>query len=197
MSVETPTLYGRFVDLRPLQVEDAALTFAWRQAARARLLNTGAASIEDQAAWIAGRPANEHNFAIATKDGRAVGMLSLVGIDLINRHAEPGRFLIGDEAAVRDIPAAVEAMLLLYQLAFERLGLVRVWGLVADDNRRMVKWQKYLGMQEEGRLRRHYFINGRFQDAVVLGLLNEEYVDIALPRMKGLIALAFHSGENQ
>jgi len=62
-----------------------------------------------------------------------------------------------------------------------------VYGTVASDNRLMIKWQKSFGMQEEGRLRRHLFLDGRFQDAVCLGLLEEEYRTVALPRMNALI----------
>jgi diamine N-acetyltransferase len=79
-------------------------------------------------------------------------------------------------------------MKLLYELAFDRLGLERVWGTVAADNRRMVKWQRYLGMREEGRLRNHYLIGNGFQDAVCLGILAEEYRGQARPRMEALIA---------
>lgn len=182
-------LHGDFVDLRPLAVGDAALTFGWRESARARLLNQGASSVEEQAEWIRRRPASERNFIIELKDGTPVGMLALVGIDHFNRHAEPGRFLIGDEAAVRGIPAAVEAMKLLYKLAFDELKLVRLFGTVSRENRLMLSWQKYLGMREEGLLRRHNFLDGRFHDVVLLGLLEEEYRRDALPKMNALIAL--------
>jgi diamine N-acetyltransferase len=117
-------------------------------------------------------------------------MLSLVDIDHGNRRAESGRFLIGEEDAVRGVPAAVESMLLLYQLAFDELGLQRIYGIVAADNRRMIKWQRYLGMQEEGRLRQHLIIDGRPCDIVCLGLLADEYHSVARPRMTALIAAA-------
>ena len=183
-------LRGEFVALRPLAVDDAAITFAWRQSQRAKLLNKGAETVEQQARWIASRPASEYNFVIELKDGRPIGMLSLSGIDPVNRHAEPGRFLIGEEKAARGIPAAVEAMKLLYEFTFDQLGMVRIWGTIAGDNSLMIKWQKYLGMKEEGRLRRHYFIDGHFQDALVMGLLAEEYRTVSLPRMNALIAAA-------
>lgn len=184
-------LEGEFVNLRPLQVLDAELTYNWRRNARAKYLNQGAASVEHQAAWIASRPASEHNFIIELKSGHPIGMLSLIRIDTINRHAEPGRFLIGDETATQGVPAAVEAMKLLYELAFEKLGLVRVCGIIAANNTLMIKWQKYLGMREEGRLRNHlYQKSGLFEDAIFLGMLVEEYHKTALPRMKVLIAAA-------
>jgi len=119
-----------------------------------------------------------------------VGMLSLVDVDRTNRRAEPGRFLIGDDAAVQGVPAAVEAMKLLYELAFDELDLVRVCGIVAAGNTLMIKWQRFLGMREEGRLRSHLFLDGRFQDAVFLGLLVEDYRATTLPRMNALIAAA-------
>lgn len=184
------TLRGNFVDLRPLRVEDAALTFAWRHSERAALLNQGAGTVAQQAQWIASRPPAEFNFVIETKQGRPLGMLSLTDIDRVNSRAEPGRFLIGDEAAARGLPAAAEATRLIYELAFERLGLRRVYGTVAADNARMIKWQRYLGMVEEGRLRGHYFIDGRIQDAVCFGLLADEYRRTTRPRLDALIAAA-------
>jgi RimJ/RimL family protein N-acetyltransferase len=181
------TLHGEFVDLIPLTPSHAALTFAWRQSERAANLNRGAATVEQQANWIAARPSAEYNFLICLKDSRAVGMVSICNIDDMHSHAEPGRFLIGDQEAVRGIPAAVEAMKLIYELVFDQLKLQRVFGTIASDNTLMIKWQKFLGMKEEGRLRRHYFINGHFQDAVLFGMLDEEYRSAALPRMNSLI----------
>lgn len=188
MADTAPTLVGEFVTLRPLRPADAAMTHGWRHDPRARFLNAGAATVEDQARWIAARPAQELNFVIELNAGAAVGVLSLVDIDLTHRRAESARFLIGDEDAARGTPAAVEAMKLLYDHAFETLGLERVYGLIAEPNRLMLKWQRYLGMKEEGRLRRHYFMEGEFVDAVALGLLAEEYRRTALPRMRALIA---------
>lgn len=183
-------LEGEFVKLRRLQVRDAEMTFGWRCATRAKFLNGGAATIEQQAAWIAARPVSEYNFIIELKNGHPVGMLSLINVDATNRHGEPGRFLIGDEEAARGFPVAVEAMKLLYDLAFDQLGLVRVCGIVAANNQLMVKWQKFMGMKEEGRLRNHLCQDTKFHDAVFLGLLIEEYREITLPRMKILIATA-------
>ena len=152
-----------------------------------QFLNPGASTVSEQRAWIENRPPNERNFIIELRSGIPVGMLSLVGIDIVNRHAEAGRFLIGEPEAVRGIPAAVEAMLLLYELAFDELKLHRIYGTVASDNTLMIKWQKFLGMQEEGRLRRHYFLGGHYQDAVCLGLLEDEYRGVARPRMQALM----------
>ncbi len=181
---------GEFVSLRPLRTDDAAVTLGWRLSQRASLLHRGAETVDQQREWIAARPSRELNYVIETRAGSPVGMVSLIDIDLAHRRAEPSRFLIGEEEAVKGIPAAVEAMRLLYAVAFEGLGLQRVYGTVAEDNPRMITWQVYLGMKVEGRLRRHVFMNGRLQDLVCLGLLEEEYRKTTLPRMKALIAMA-------
>lgn len=181
---------GEFVCLRALDVSDAARTLAWRSGSRARLLNDGATTIEAQAAWIAARPPSERNYVIELRGGTPVGMLALIAIDPHAGRGETARFLIGEESAVRGIPAAVEAMKLLYQVAFGELGLHRVHGWIAASNRRMIVWQQYLGMRVEGRLRDHLMIGGKHEDAVLLGLLEDEYRSTALPKMNALIAAA-------
>lgn len=187
---DATVLSGQHVVLRPLSVEDAEVTLSWRLGARARLLNAGAQTVEGQARWIASRPETERNFIIETKAGVPVGMIALVDISVQHRRAEAARFLIGDEDAARGIPVAVEAMRLLYELAFENLGLQRVYGTIAADNTLMLKWQKYFGMVEEGRLRQHNLIDGRFQDIVLVGLMKDEYERITKPRMAAFVASA-------
>lgn len=187
MNGSETVLRGQHVTLRPLRIEDAEMTLAWRQSDRTAFLNRGAETVSEQIAWIGSRPDNERNFVIELRSGVPVGMLSLIGIDTVHQRAEPARFLIGEPAAVQGVPVAVESMKLLYQLAFDELKLQRIYGTVAADNRLLIKWHKFLGMQEEGRLRRHLFLDGHFQDAVCLGLLEDEYRKVTLPRMNALI----------
>jgi RimJ/RimL family protein N-acetyltransferase len=183
-------LIGEFINLRVLNIHDASLTLNWRSSARASLLNAGAATVNDQQEWIKNRPKNEYNFIIELKDNTPVGMLSLVNINTNNKNAETARFLIGNEDLVKGLPVAVEAMKLIYEFAFDNLNLLRIYGTVVSGNLLMFKWQKYLGMKEEGRMRSHYFIGGRWQDAIIMGLLVDEYRNQSLPRMNALIAAA-------
>lgn len=178
---------GRWINLRLIQESDAAITLKWRLKDRAKFLNVGSLTQAEQANWIKSRPSTEFNYIIELKGGTPVGMLSLIDIDTKNLHAETARFLIGEEDLVKGFPVAIEAMKLLYQVAFDKLQLKRLYGTVASTNKLMIKWQKYLGMKEEGSLRQHYFINNVWQDAVVLGLLDEEYYEYSLPKMNRLI----------
>lgn len=175
---------GSHVKLRLLETADAELTFKWRQSDRAVLLNKGAETIDSQRIWIENRPSSELNFMIELNNGSRVGMISLISINQFNKNAEAARFLIGEETMAQGIPVAIESMMLLYKLAFETLGLERVYGTVVEDNVLMLKWQKFFGMSQEGIMRRHYYINGKFQDAIIVGILKEEYLSKALPRMR-------------
>lgn len=186
----TITLRGTHVVLRPLAIGDAAMTFAWRQGARASHLNRPPATISDQEQWIARRPTSEYNFIIERLDQRPVGMISLTNIDRAHLHAMPGRFLIGDATAVHGVPAAAEAMALVLALAFDKLGMHRIHGTIASDNGLMIKWQKHIGLREEGRLRDHYYIGGHYQDAVCMGLLVDEYRSLTAPRLAALVRMA-------
>ncbi|MBU3616732.1 GNAT family N-acetyltransferase [Polynucleobacter sp. JS-Polo-80-F4] len=178
---------GRWINLRLIKESDASITLKWRLKDRARFLNSGSSTEKEQADWIKSRPSTEFNYIIELKTGAPVGMLSLIDVDTKNLHAQTARFLIGEEDLVKGIPVAVEAMKLLYQVAFDRLKLKRLYGTVASKNKLMIKWQKYLGMKEEGVLRQHYFINNEWQDAIALGLLDGEYFEEALPKMNRLI----------
>jgi RimJ/RimL family protein N-acetyltransferase len=182
-------LEGQFVDLLPLAAEYADVTFRWRQGARARLLNRGADTVDRQRAWIDARPDTERNYVIALKDGRPVGMVSLVDIDRTARKAEPARFLIGDEAAARGVPVAAEALLLLYCHAFDTLGLHRLYGIVVSANQPMMKFHEYSGMRREGVLRDHLFVDDRLHDGIVYGLLEAEFRSTTISRLNGLIAM--------
>lgn len=184
-------LTGEFVNLRALNTRDAEVTFKWRKSRRAKFLNQGASTAQQQLDWIASRPSSEFNFIIELKrNNTPLGMISLTNLDKENLHAEPGRFLIGEEDSVRGIPVAVEAVKLLYEFAFYDLGLVRLYGVIAENNSLMIKWHKYMGMKVEGQLRNHLKQGDTYQDGVLVGLLLEDFKKITLPKINSLLALA-------
>ena len=189
MNKDYSVVKGLYVTLRLLGPKDASMTLKWRSSNRARFLNRGAISVEDQKKWIESRPSSEFNYIIEIDGGVPVGTISLIGIDPVNKHAEPSRFLIGEPESVKGLPIAVESISLIYKLAFDDLGLRRVYGTIAETNTLMIKWQKYLGLKEEGRLRDHYFINGEWQDAVCLGMLEDEYRSVCVQRVQALLSM--------
>ncbi len=186
-------LTGRYATLRSLTVADAEITQKWRTSGRAYLLNKGAQSVMEQAAWIrqATSRIDAEHFVILT-DRRPVGMISLEQIDLTHRRAEPAHFLIGEPEKVAKYGrrVAAEAQRLLFDYAFDPdqgYGLHRLWGPIAVKNDGMLTWQKYLGFTVEGTMKEHYFLNGEWQDAVYVGLLEATYRAITRPKLTALI----------
>lgn len=170
------------VNLRLINSGDARNTLSWRQAAKARYLNKGANTIDEQASWINSRPNNELNFIIQTKKDEAIGTISLTDIDLVNKRAEAGRLLLSEDAEVHGKPYAVEALNHVYFTAFEFLNLNKIYGLVPADNKLMLKFHLYMGLKKEGVLRKHYLRSDEFLDGIYVGLIREEFYELVLKR---------------
>jgi hypothetical protein len=51
----------------------------------------------------------------------------------------------------------------------------------------MISWNKFVGMKVEGTLRDHYWLNERFQDAIFMGLTEQDYREVTVPRLQFLI----------
>jgi Acetyltransferases, including N-acetylases of ribosomal proteins len=184
------TLEGRNARLRPLVPDDAERTQRWRTGGRAYLLNKGAQSVDEQRAWIVGRPPSEIDWIIELTNGDPVGMLALVDIDPTHRRAEAGHFLIGEPEPVALYGPgciAAEAELLLFAFAFDTLKLHRLDAMMAEDNAGIIAWNTYIGFREEGRLKHYYWLDGHWQDCVRMGLLEYAYRTYTIPRLRGFI----------
>ena len=78
-----------------------------------------------------------------------------------------------------------EAVGLLLEYAFRYRNYRRVWLWVHGDNERAIRSYIACGFAEEGRLREHVFSNGRYVDAVYMGVLRDEWVGSREPGFAG------------
>ena len=188
--MDSNVLVGRFVTLRLIAESDAEITFRWRNLERAKFLGGAPNDVEQQVSWIKGRPENEFNYVIESNhSSKRVGMLSLLDVDLKNSNAQSGRFLIGEESEVAGFPVAAEAMLLLHRFAFYDLDLNRVYGFIASTNLQMIRWQKYFGMVVEGTWREHLMLAGTPTDAVLMGMLKNEFRTFGEARLQAMVKM--------
>ncbi|MEO7913508.1 MAG: GNAT family protein [Roseiflexaceae bacterium] len=51
----------------------------------------------------------------------------------------------------------------------------RIWLETSSTNERAIRCYKAVGFVEEGRLREHEFLDGQYMDAIIMGLLREEW----------------------
>lgn len=101
-----------------------------------------------------------------------LGMAALTAVDLESQNAEVGIWLGRDHWGEG---LAIEAFDLLLEIAYDRLGLTKLYGVVLEGNESSLTLLKRFGFHEEGRLRWHTRRDGQWMDKVFLGLLREEY----------------------
>ena len=182
-------LNGTIAILRPITIDDAEITLGWRQSNRAKLLQRGAQTIEEQGAWIAAKlKTNEFNLIIEYK-GKPVGMIALHDINHIHKTVQMGRFLIGEEGYVGKAPVAFESELMLSDYVFNVLKMHKIYGDVMADNYGMLKTRFYLGYKQDGVLRDHYLYDGVYKDTVAVSILEDEYRTKCRPRLIQLISM--------
>jgi len=131
-------------------------------------------SREAEAEWFRRRleARNEANLAICLRDrDEHIGNIYLRNIDFLDRNAELHAFIAKPEHRGKGYGSA--AVRLLAKHAFENLGLMRIYLHVLASNSAAIKTYEKCGFVQEGRLRRHVFKAGVFEDVLVMGLCRE------------------------
>jgi RimJ/RimL family protein N-acetyltransferase len=110
---------------------------------------------------------------IETKDGVYIGNIGLHEI-----HPEHRAGLLG--IAIGEKPYwsngyGRDAITTLLRFAFGEMNLNRVSLHVFEFNERGIACYKRCGFQTEGRLREHYYGEGRYWDVFVMGILRDEF----------------------
>jgi len=189
-------LKGEIATLRPITVDDAELTFAWRTSAKASLLQRGATTVDEQRAWIAAKlQTAELNFIIEY-GGQSVGMIALLDINKLHKSVQMGRLLVGEEEFVGKAPVAFEADLMLCDYAFDVLKMHKIYGDIMEDNHGMIKTRLYLGYKQDGILRDHYLYDGVYKNTIAVSILEQEYRTICRPKLASLVKTLSYFGSH-
>jgi diamine N-acetyltransferase len=167
-------LTGDLVTLRPIERADGPRLVAWRNEPYVMrgLFSYRPLALAEHEQWFEGYLTRDDEilFVIETTDGTAIGTIGLSNIDFRNRKAELGRMLIGDQSYLGR-GYAKAATLLLLDYAFRELNLHRLYLEVLADNHAAVSLYRCCHFEVEGRCRDAYFGDGRFQDVLVMGIL--------------------------
>lgn len=143
--------------------------------------------------WVHGCMGEHENFkfwAICPndKEQNIIGWTALAKIDRTNQSACTHSIVIGDPA-YNDGFAWIETVLFLFEYAFEKLEMNRVYGesLMGHPVSNLVENLMY--MTREGVFRQAVYKNGRFYDISYAAILKDEYFahknagDYELPRL--------------
>ncbi len=117
---------------------------------------------------------NDYIFAIEAEDGNYIGNIGLHDIERENRRAELG-IIIGDKAYWGQGYGtdAIQAML---GWGFGYLNLNRVSLRVYAYNQRAIRCYEKCGFQYEGAMRQARYVDGRYHDELMMGILRDEFL---------------------
>ena len=121
---------------------------------------------------ISDPPRDKVEFAIKA-DGECIGSCGLFNVDESSRQAELG-IVIGDKEYWGS-GYGREVVSLLLNYAFRLRNLRRVWLEVHLENKRAIRAYRSCGFVEEGRMREHIWLAGRYVDNVLMGVLRREW----------------------
>ncbi|MFI2613222.1 GNAT family N-acetyltransferase [Streptomyces sp. NPDC018584] len=118
-------------------------------------------------------PRDEYCLAIDERDsGRLVGYARLA-LDPHQPRAATTGFALRPSAWGTGY--GTETVRALLTLAFDSLGLHRVWAARAPLNSASHKTLLRAGMREEGRIREHVFVHGAWRDSITYSILDHEW----------------------
>ncbi|MFD1362485.1 GNAT family N-acetyltransferase [Lentibacillus salinarum] len=116
---------------------------------------------------------NERNREFILTDGHEpLGYVGLFDIDPRHRHAE---FAIIIDPSHQGNGYAGSATKLAMDYAFSVLNLHKLYLLVAKTNEKAGHIYEKLGFRVEGELAQHFFINGAYEDAIMMGIFQRDY----------------------
>lgn len=174
-------IVGERVALREYRSEDLHALRSWVNDPETTKYLSGAyrrpQSWEQTEEWLMSRlrgDAGGEAFVIADiQTQNYLGQCDLMLIDYVARSAEMA-IVLTKEARGRGI--AAEAIRLLCVYAFDTLNLNRVWLRVAAGNARAARAYERAGFAREGVMREAMYIDGAYEDVLIMGLLAREYI---------------------
>lgn len=164
-------LTGESVHLRVWREEDLPILTELRNDVQlqAQLLGRARGSRPEQVReWLQRRSAKVDSllFIISEYDSEeALGFIQVSGLDAVDSHADLGICLIGD---ARGRGKGGEAISLLANYLREHWRLRKLNLRVRADNDVALRCYQKVGFERCGLLRQHIFIEGRWQDVVLM-----------------------------
>ncbi len=172
---------GIVARLRPLQKEDFRKSVIWRNNPNIRENSIGyRLPVTDlmEERWIDSamddQSKNRIVFAIESlADNNLIGLTHLNQIDWISRVCKFG-ITIGEEK-YHGLGMATDSMLTLFNYAFQCLNLRKICLEVASFNAKAQRLYKNFGFTEEGTLKNHLFLNGKYHDITLMAIFHKEF----------------------
>lgn len=161
--------------LRKMTYEDTDNIVTWRNSdsVRTRFIYQGMFTKESHENWIKTMidTGKVVQMMICEREtGRAVGSVYVRDIDQTHRKAEYGIFIGEEDARGKGYGTAAAKLMIRY--CFEELKLHRLFLRVYAENEQAIRSYEKAGFIKEAYLHDDVFVNGRFWDIVLMGIVN-------------------------
>jgi RimJ/RimL family protein N-acetyltransferase len=177
---------GFGVRLRPVCLGDALFISTIRRLPHT-LGNVGDTSckLQDQEDWIRSylNKEGDYYFIIENSVGEAVGTVGIYSVQ--GMEGEWGRWIVYPCWQ----PAALGSALLLHQIAFDHLKLIKLTSCVVSTNEKVLSFHKRFGARQTTFEKRARFISGQWVDLTWIELAADEWPDIRI-RLEPLARVA-------
>jgi RimJ/RimL family protein N-acetyltransferase len=173
-------LQGEKVRLRPMSRDDLKRLWEFNNDLEVELASGGDPPIPQSFARLqaefdadAGKGGRDGPKFAIDADDKFIGHCALFRFDDVARTCELG-ITIGDKS-YWGRGYGRDAISVLLDYAFRLRNLHRVFLSVNGNNERAIRAYRASGFTEEGRLRAHVWTQGRYEDLVQMGILDEEW----------------------
>lgn len=122
----------------------------------------------------AGQDSDIHRNFILYHMNEKIGYIGLFHIDTRHRNAEFGIMIAPSQQGKG---YATVATRLIVEYGFNQLNLYKLFLYVDKLNEKAVHIYRKVGFQVEGDLKKHFFVNGSYHDALFMSLFQEDYVN--------------------
>lgn len=170
-------LEGKIIILRPLKMSDWEKTIQWRnniEIKKKAMMHPFPITEMVEKAWyeniLKSTTDKTIYFTITKKDDTPIGFIALNKINYTHKNCGLG-IVIG-ETDEQGKGYGKDAMELIIDYAFNTLNMNKITIEVIEINTLAIDFYIKLGFFEEGRLKQHYFVDGRYCDVLLLSKFN-------------------------
>ena len=167
------------IGIRAIEVEDLRLLQGWRNDARLRryFREHREFSHAQKNSWYETmiKSSNNEMFVIVDLErDESIGVTGLTYIDWVNRHADV-HFYIGKDAQWIDDKYSPTAIKIILGYGYLTLNLNKLWVEIYEIDDKKLDFFKKIGFSIDGKLREHYYHEGKYHTSNILSLLKSEY----------------------
>ena len=181
-AVECADIRGHKTRLRPMRADEAPLFYEWATdpevqpfwGGRGRYKGFDDFLHDWQPHYFDGSQPDSGRCFTIEAGARAIGMIAYNRIDVRNSSTEID-IVIGDPAH-RDRGYGTDAVRAFLAFLFDTVGLHRVWLGTSDYNVRAQRAYEKCGFRREGVTRQSSWVDGRWVDDVIYGILEHEFL---------------------